>query len=348
MKHREATPGSLGYRWPAEWEPHAATWLAYPHNRETWPGAFEPARESFERFLQVVAEHEPVRLLADPSNVDAATRRRLQTIANVDLIEIPTNDAWVRDYGPIFLSRSESPRTAAVVWRYNAWGGKYPPFDSDAEAGSLIAEAAAAAVHSAPWTLEGGAIEGNGQGDLLTTAACLLNPNRNRNPQPAPTVALLEEFLGVRSVHWLPESRLAGDDTDGHVDQLARFVDPHTIVAAIGDRSTSDHTPLAANVEFLRRRQATDGSPFEVVPLPLPSPRRFRQHRLPASYCNFFCINDAVIVPTFRDAEADDFALGVLRELFPRRRVIGLDALDLVWGLGAFHCLSQPQFADGG
>lgn len=359
MTLAEPTPVALGYRWPAEWEPHTATWLSWPHNVESWPGIFDRIPAQFAAFVRAIAEFEPVQILAGGASVLGDARQHVGQLPNVALHDIPTNDAWCRDHGPTFLVRSphttsqENPTDgsfaplALIDWQYNAWGGKYPPFDLDNGVPARIATQLGCPRFPADVVLEGGAIEGNGLGTVLTTASCLLNPNRNPGMCRQDVELLLRDYLGARHVIWLARGELAGDDTDGHIDQLARFVGPKTVVAAIaGDTADLNAAPLRENLAQLRSMADQNGAALDVVPLPLPAAKFHDRHRLPASYCNFYLVNGGVIVPQFGDP-ADEQAVGILGDLLPDRTVVGLPATDLAWGLGTFHCLSQQQPQQG-
>jgi len=324
-------------RWPAEWEPHAATWLAWPHNPNTWPGRLEHAQREFVEFARTVAAFEPVRLLAG-----GAARRQaeaaLADLPNVTLHDVATNDAWVRDYGPLFLARAR-----CVNFRFNSWGEKYPPWDWDDAAAARIAEIAGYETRRMVVVLEGGAIEGSGAGDLLTTSRCVLSASRNADMTRKRFESLMRETLGVERVHWLDRGGIPGDDTDGHIDQLARFVAPDTIVAAWCDNAREERfTELAAMHDELADLRRADGAAFRIHKLPLPGPFSVNGQRVPASYCNFVFVNGGVIVPQFGD-QADARAIRVLSELLPGREVIGRPSRELAWGLGSFHCLSMQQ-----
>jgi agmatine deiminase len=246
----------------------------------------------------------------------------------------------MRDHGPTFVTRAGE--LAAIDWKYNAWGGKYPPWENDDKVPDRLAEILGIARFSPGIVLEGGSIDVNGRGTLLTTEACLLHPNRNPTLGRADIERLLRDYLGVRHVLWLGDG-IAGDDTDGHIDDLARFVDAETVVTVVEhDPSDANHQPLAANLRRLREMTDQDGRALRVVTLPMPRPIFHEGTRVPASYANFYVGNAAVLVPTFGDA-ADSEALDTLRELFPGRRIVGINAVDLVWGLGAFHCVTQQQ-----
>jgi agmatine deiminase len=338
------TPAALGYRWPAEWEPHASTWVSWPHNPKTWPDKFEPVPEQFAQFVRLLARYEPVNVLAGGRDVMRVARELVGNCANVTLHDIPTNDAWCRDHGPSFLVSNQRGQPPALVdWEYNAWGGKYPPFDKDNEVPRLIAELQNRRRFVAGIILEGGAIDGNGRGTILTTESCLLNPNRNSALDRPATEKFLKDYLAATNVLWLKGGEIAGDDTDGHIDQIARFVGPSTVVVAVcDDPSEANYGPTQQNVAELQALRDENGTPLTVVPLPLPRPLFVDDQRLPASYCNFLIANGCVIVPQFNDP-ADERAIAILAELMPDRKVIGSPSLDLVWGLGSFHCLTQQE-----
>lgn len=341
----DPSPRSLGFRWPAEWEPHAATWVSWPHNPETWPGKFEVVPPRFAELVRTIARFEPVHVLAGGEAVMADARQHVGDCSNVTLFDIETNDAWCRDHGPMFLvgADDKAEKPAIVDWEYNAWGGKYPPFDKDNAVPSRIAELCHRRRFVPGIVLEGGSVEGNGRGTILTTASCLLNPNRNSNLSRSKMESYLADYLGASKVLWLERGELAGDDTDGHIDQLARFVDPTTIVAAWEDDPTDiNHEPLRANFEQLSQMTDQDGNALTIVRLPLPEPKFHDGHRLPACYCNFYLANASIIVPQFDDP-ADAGAIETFQRLCPDREVIGVPSLDLVWGLGSFHCLTQQE-----
>jgi agmatine deiminase len=338
----QPTPASLGYRWPAEWEPHAATWLAWPHKPETWPGNFEPIPAVWHKLVRTLAEFEPVHVCAGGEAVMAEARRMLAQIPNVTLHDIPTDDVWARDHGPMFLSGPASLEPALVDWEYNAWGGKYPPFDLD----NAVPEYVARFTHRRRFTtgivMEGGALDGNGQGTILTTESCLLNPNRNPALSRPDVEQYLVDYACATKILWLAGG-MAGDDTDGHIDELARFVAPTTVVAAAeSDPKDENYEPLKDNIRRLHAMSDAAGRPLEVIPIAMPRAIYFDDQRLPACYLNFYIANAVVIVPVFGDP-ADRAALATLARLFPGRQIRPIDATDLVWGLGAFHCITQQQ-----
>ncbi len=273
----------------------------------------------------------------------AEARQMVGALPNVMLHDIHTNDAWCRDHGPTFLIGPPDSPPALIDWEYNAWGGKYPPFNFDNSVPEQIAELQHRRRFAPGIILEGGAIEGNGSGSLLTTESCLLNPNRNPRLSRGDMEQYLADFLGVRKVLWLADAELAGDDTDGHIDQLARFINPVTVVAAWEENRDDDNfQPLQSIHRQLRDMTDQDGRPLKIVRLPLPQPKYVGEQRLPASYLNFYIANGLVAVPQYDDP-ADSAAVQTLSQLFPDRRVCGLPSLDLIWGLGSFHCLTQQE-----
>ena len=335
-------PASLGYRMPAEWAPHAATWLSWPHNHDSWPGKFEPVPTIWANLVQVLSEHEHVHVLAGGAAVRDEAERMVGHLKHVTLHDVRTNDAWTRDHGPTFLVGPPGSPPALVDWHYNAWGGKYPPFDDDDRVPAQVASITGRRRFCPGIVLEGGAIEVDGEGTLLTTEQCLLNPNRNPDLGRKEIEHYLIDYFNVSHVLWLSEG-IEGDDTDGHIDELARFVRPGVVVAAVeNDPLDVNHTPLANNLQRLREFEDAAGRRLEVIPLPLPRPIYFNKQRLPACYCNFYIANGLVIVPQFNDP-ADAVALDTLAQLFPERQVRGLPAVDLAWGLGAFHCITQQE-----
>jgi agmatine deiminase len=339
----DGTPASEGFRMPAEWEPHAATWLAWPHRHADWPGKFTSIAWVYAEIIRHLSRGERVRLI-----VPAAVRERVRGVlerAGVDLGQVdfypwPTDRSWVRDSGPIFVT---APGERGVLdWHFNAWA-KYPNWQNDDQLPARAAEILGLRRWQPRYqgrrvVLEGGAIDVNGAGRMLTTEECLLSDVQARNPDVsrADLEDVFADYLGVTDVIWLGRG-IVGDDTHGHVDDLARFVGPQRVVTVIeNDATDENYAPLQENLERLL------GAGLEVIALPMPEPVVFDGQRLPASYANFYIGNECVLVPTFNDA-ADRVALGQLAELFPDRRVVGIHAVDLVWGLGTLHCLSQQE-----
>lgn len=343
-----SVPASLGYRMPAEWEPQEAVWLSWPHKLESWPGKFEPVPQVFGEIARHISDSQYVRINVANQTMAAQARDVLvgcgANLGRVTFHFNPTNDAWVRDHGPIYVVRDVNGKRerALTKWGYNAWGDKYPPYDLDNAVPGRIAAEFGEPIFNGGMILEGGSIDVNGAGVLLTTTSCLLNKNRNPHLSQADIEERLKAFLGVSKVLWLGDG-IVGDDTDGHIDDITRFVGPRTIVTAIEeDRSSENYHPLQENLELLKTMTDTDGRPFDVVPLPMPEPVYYEDSQLPASYANFLIINTKVLVPTYRCGR-DEKAIAVLQGLFPDRQVVGIDCTDLVWGLGAIHCVTQQQ-----
>ena len=324
---------------PAEWEPHTATWLTWPRpDGISFPGRYEVVPPVLAKLVRLIAKGEAVHINIWDAELERLAKHTLEAegvpMAAVEFHPFRAYEPWCRDHGPLFVTRPGGDR-AIVNWGYNAWGGKYPPFDLDDEIPVQVADALGLPLFEPGMILEGGSIDVNGAGDLLTTEACLLHPNRNPRVAEGDIEARLRGFLGVEKITWLGDG-IEGDDTDGHIDDISRFVSTDTVVTAVEpDAADRNHAPLQANRERL-------GQAFDVIELPMP--RRIEQdgQRLPASYANFYICNAHVIVPTYRDAN-DDRALGLLREAFPGRTVTGLDSTDLIWGLGSFHCLTQQE-----
>jgi len=342
-----ATPRSLGYRMPAEWSPHRATWLSWPHSRDNWPTQLEEVRAVWVQMIRELSAVEQVYLLVNDEgserNVAGRLKRAGAALDKVSLLRIATADVWMRDYGPTFVTRltTESP-LALNDWIFNGWGGKYESYGKDERVAKEIAALLKVPVFDHPVVLEGGSIEVNGAGTCLTTEQCLLNKNRNPEMSRAEIEGLLKESLGVTRIIWLGEG-IAGDDTDGHVDDIARFVDPHTVVCILeANPRDENYRCLQENYERLQSAGDQDGNKLNVVVLPCPSAIYSDGARLPASYANFYIANEIVLAPVFDDPN-DGQALGVLRELFADRKVIGLRCNEVVVGLGAIHCVTQQE-----
>jgi agmatine deiminase len=316
------TPNALGYRMPAEWEPHTATWLS---------------------MVEALIESEQVciNVCNDAHEVEARSVLSGLPMQRITFYRVSTNEPWCRDHGPIFLTRDRDPRLAVVDWDYNAWGNKYPPFDLDEVVPTRLAEILKLPVFYPHMILEGGSIDVNGSGALLTSESCLLNKNRNPNLSRDEIEQRLRDYLGVREILWLGDG-IAGDDTDGHIDDLTRFVSERTIVTVVEEnRDDENYKPLQENLARLRKVKIS-GRNVDILTLPMPKKIVRDGLRLPASYANFYVANTCVLVPTFADPN-DEAALSILGECFPDRRVIGIDCRELIWGLGTFHCLTQQQ-----
>jgi agmatine deiminase len=348
----------ISYRMPAEWEPHEATYIVWPHNLDTWPGKFEPIPMAFAQIAAAIGICEPVRILLRDRSESAEVRELInEAVASMvgegeteyasEYAEVPTNDSWIRDHGPIFVNRipaapGSGPAQIALDWRFNSWGEKYGSFDLDDVVPHRLAALYGFEVIEPGIVLEGGSIDVNGAGSLLTTESCLLNANRNPSLSRTEIEEYLKVYLGISQVLWLGDG-IAGDDTDGHVDDLARFVSPWTIVTVVEDDPLdANYKVLQDNLERLRMMRDPSGRPFEIETLPMPPAQYFDGNRLPASYANFFIANGGIVVPVF-GCDADAQAIATLTRLFPGRQVIGVPSGDLVWGLGAIHCLTQQH-----
>jgi agmatine deiminase len=338
-------PRELGYRFPAEWESHGATWLSWPRaDGISFPGSYSRVIPTLVKMVASLADSEKVCINVGSDHQEEEVRGYLAEVdpTNVKLFRIPTNEPWCRDHGPLFIVGQEKGQMAAVDWRYNAWGGKYPPYDLDDEVPTKIASHLGLPVFSPGIVMEGGSLDGNGDGTLLTTESCLLNPNRNPGLSKEDIEQALKDYLGVRQILWLGDG-IDGDDTDGHVDDLTRFVSRSTAVTVVENNSDDiNYRPLQENLRRLKAMQLWDGTPLNIVELPMPAPVEREGERLPASYANFYIANQVVLLPTYADKN-DDEAKEILQGFFPGRKVIGIDCRELIWGLGAFHCLTQQQ-----
>lgn len=340
-------PKDLGYYFPAEWYKHKATWLSWPHKEASWPGKIESIYPVYSQFIKILTAGEVVNININDDAMKAKAIQHLQDqqvdLSKVNFFKHPTNDAWCRDHGPAFLINPQAEAKKMIIdWGYNAWGDKYPPYDLDDVIPTLIAGHYQIPVIHPGIVMEGGSVEFNGKGTVLTTTSCLLNENRN----PMHTQEQIEEFLinyyGVEQVLWLGDG-IVGDDTDGHIDDITRFVNEDTVVTVIEkNKNDENYEPLQENLKMLKSMRILNGKSLNIVELPMPAPLVYEDQRLPASYANFYIANEAVIVPIFNDPN-DQQALEVLSSCFKDRKVIGLDSTDLIWGLGSFHCLSQQE-----
>jgi agmatine deiminase len=329
---------------PAEWEQHQGTWLSWPKDPNTFPGKVLAAVEAtYGKVVEALGVAEEVRILVDDSKMERRVRPKIKDETRVRFLRIKTVDVWVRDYGPIYVKGKD---LAVVKWIFNAWGGRYDDLMQDNEAGEAIADSTGLRVFRPGIVLEGGSIDVNGEGSVLTTKQCLLNPNRNPGLLRGRLERALGGNLGARNVIWLG-SGIEGDDTDGHVDDLARFVSPRKVVAAVEmDTGDPNHEVLKSNARRLQRAKDQDGRPLDVIELPMPDRVDAPDGRLPASHLNFYIGNGAVIVPTF-GGRSDRVALRTLEEVFPGRDVVGIDCRALVFGLGTLHCVTQQIPAPG-
>lgn len=341
------TPKSQGYRFPAEWEEHEATWLSWPHKEESWPDKLEEIYPYYCEFIKVLSESEFVRInVVDEEMRKFAMDCIMQSGANLENVEFfihPTNDAWCRDHGPAFLINPEAEQKKVIVdWGYNAWGDKYPPYDLDDDIPTKIGEEFDIPVFYPKIVMEGGSVDFNGKGTVLTSKSCLLNPNRNPHLTQEQIEQYLRDFYGVEQILWVDDG-IVGDDTDGHIDDTIRFVNENTVLAVVEDNPEDEnYAILQRNLEQLKEMRLPNGEPLNIVELPMPDPVVWDGQRLPASYANFYIANKSVIVPTYQ-CEKDAIALEIIQKYFPDRKVVGIDSTEIIWGLGSFHCLSQQE-----
>ena len=344
-----STPVQLGYRMPAEWEPHAGTWFTWPRREGiSFPDKYDTVPPVYAELIKYLVQVEDVHVNVWHAEMEAWVRGLLEKektpLARVHFHHFPAYEPWCRDHGPIFLVREQNGKRerAVVDWGYNAWGNKYPPFDLDDAVPQHVAKLRGLPLFSPGIVMEGGSIEVNGCGTLLTTEACLLNPNRNPHLNKSQIEQHLKDYLGVTNILWLADG-IVGDDTDGHIDDLTRFVSPNTVVTVVEEDPTDENYKLLQeNLERLRTMKDETGRPLRVVELPMPGRVEHDGQRLPASYANFYIANGIVLVPTYRHAN-DKRALEILQREFQDRRVIGVDSTELIWGLGSFHCISQQE-----
>jgi agmatine deiminase len=345
MTHTEGTPKDLGYYFPAEWERHASTWLSYPHNELSWPGKIQTIFPFYHSFIKELASAETVNI----NVVDEAMLRNVSILleesgantANIKFHINPTNDAWCRDHGPAFLLGGDRKSKAVVNWEYNGWGGKYDA-GLDNRIPLRIAEELKLKVFSPGIVMEGGSVDFNGKGTVLTTASCLLNKNRNPGLSREEIEYYIREFYGAEQVLWLGEG-IEGDDTDGHVDDLTRFVSEDTVVSMVEhNKKDSNYRPLKENLKKLNSFRLINGKQLNIVELPMPEPAYYQNQRLPVSYANFYIANAGIIVPVF-NCRQDETAISILSDCFRDRPVTTIDSTEIIWGLGSWHCLSQQE-----
>lgn len=343
---------AVRYRLPAEWEPHDATWLVWPQNASDWPGKFSGIKRVYREIVSHLSESEKVRIIVDPGGTqkraEGFLREKSTDLGNVEFYECPTDRSWIRDSGP-FFARDNSGGLSVLDFGFNGWA-KYPDWENDDMVPGFVAETLRLDSETPAWVgkkiiLEGGSIDANGEGSLITTRQCLLSTDRQaRNPSFGKNdyEAVFSEYFGATNVLWL-NGGIEGDDTNGHVDDICRFTGPGTVVLCL-ENSVEDpnYRPLRENLEILQDLELEDGGKIEIVPIPMPSPLFFDGERLPATYANFYISNEKVLVPVYNDPK-DCEALGVLSELFPKRYVVGIDCVDLVWGFGAIHCMTKEE-----
>jgi len=342
-----ATPKSLGYYFPAEFAPHIATWLSWPHKEASWPGKIHTIFPYYSQFVKELTKGEKVNINVNDEAMKTFAINCLDS-AGVDLSKVefffhPTNDAWCRDHGPAFIINPNAEHKKAIVdWDYNAWGGKYPPHDLDDVVPTLIAKHFGIPVFHPGIIMEGGSVEFNGKGTLMTSTACLLNPNRNPQLNQEQIETYLINYYGVDQILWIDEG-IVGDDTDGHIDDTVRFTNEDTVIAVVEEnKKDENYELLQRNLAQLKKMRLLNGKQLNIIELPMPEELIYEDQRLPCSYANFYIANKSVIVPIF-NSKNDDRALQIIGACFPDRDVIGIDSTEIIWGLGSFHCLSQQE-----
>jgi agmatine deiminase len=347
MEINRPAPKDLGYRFPAEFEKHAATWLSWPHKQDSWPGKIESIYPSYCLFIREIARQEDVHINVTDESMKADAMDKLEKFS-VDTTRVyfhsfPTNDAWCRDHGPAFLINPAATQPKIIIdWNYNAWGNKYPPFDLDDRIPTLIAAAYEIPVLYPDIIMEGGSVDFNGKGTLITSESCLLNQNRNPLLSRSGIEAYLEAYYGVDQVLWVKDG-IVGDDTDGHVDDTIRFFNEDSVLTVVEyNKSDENYEILQRNLKDLKSMRLLNGKQLNIIELPMPDKIFHEGQRLPASYANFYIANGLVIVPTYR-CDKDEIALRIIQEAFPDRSIVGIDSTDIIWGLGSFHCLSQQE-----
>jgi len=341
------TPKKSGYFFPAEFAKHEATWLSWPHKEASWPGKIDTIYPNYCQFIKYLALSEKVRINVSNDAMKNFALAHLEkagvNLAQVEFFMHPTNDAWCRDHGPAFLINPDAHIKKVIVdWDYNAWGNKYPPFDLDDVIPTLIGKHFNIPVYHPGIVMEGGSVEFNGKGALLTSTACLLNPNRNQHLNQGQIEQYLYDYYGVDQVLWVDEG-IVGDDTDGHIDDTVRFVNEDTVITVVEENVTDEnYALLQTNLKQLKNMRLLNGKQLNIVELPMPDEIIYEDQRLPASYANFYISNGHVIVPTYR-CNKDEKALQIIADCFPGREIVGIDSTDIIWGLGSFHCLSQQE-----
>ena len=347
MNHELIYPKQSGYYFPAEFAKHEATWLSWPHKEASWPGKIETIYPNYSLFVKYLALSEKVRINVANEAMKIFAMQHLEkagvNMGQVEFFMHPTNDAWCRDHGPAFLINPEADIKKVIVdWNYNAWGNKYPPFDLDDVIPTLIGKHFNIPVYNPDIVMEGGSVEFNGKGALLTSTACLLNENRNPQLNQGEIEEYLYNYYGVEQVLWIDEG-IIGDDTDGHIDDTVRFVNEDTVITVVEDnKNDENYGLLQTNLKQLQAMRLLNGKQLNIIELPMPDEIIYEDQRLPASYANFYISNAHVIVPTYR-CDKDDKALQIIAACFPGRETIGIDSTDIIWGLGSFHCLSQQE-----
>jgi len=344
------SPKDLGYYFPAEFAPHVATWLSWPHKEESWPGKIQAIYPYYCSFIEELTKSEKVcinvndRLMRDFA-IECLNEEGI-SLSNIEFFFHPTNDAWCRDHGPAFLINPNATQKKVIVdWNYNAWGNKYPPFDLDDVVPTLVAKHYNIPVYYPGIIMEGGSVDFNGKGTVMTSTCCLLNKNRNPQLNQKEIEEYLLNYYGMEQVLWVDDG-IVGDDTDGHIDDTVRFVNEDTVIAVVEENKNDENYKLLQdNLKQLKKMRLLNGKQLNIVELPMPDEIIYNDQRLPASYANFYIANKSVIVPTYRSVN-DDRAVEIIRQCFPDRETVGIDSTEIIWGLGSFHCLSQQEPAE--
>jgi agmatine deiminase len=343
MQH---TPRELGYYFPAEFALHEATWLSWPHKEASWPDKIQSIFPYYAQFVKYLALSEKVRINVANEAMKVFALGHLEkagvNLAQVEFFFHPTNDAWCRDHGPAFLLHKTEAKKAIVDWGYNAWGNKYPPFDLDDVVPTLIGKHFGLEVFNPGIVMEGGSVEFNGAGTVMTSTACLLNKNRNPHLNKGQIEQFLCDYYGEEQVLWVDEG-IVGDDTDGHIDDTVRFVNEDTVITVVeSNKEDENYGLLQHNLKQLKAMRLLNGKQLNIIELPMPDYIEWEEQRLPASYANYYISNKYVVVPTFRSPK-DDVAMQIIQSAHPEREVVGIDSTEIIWGLGSFHCLSQQE-----
>ena len=344
----QMTPKELGYYFPAEFAPHSATWLSWPHKEASWPGKIHTIFPYYSQFVKELTKGEKVCINVNDEMMKNFAISHLQN-ANVDLSKVefffhPTNDAWCRDHGPAFLINPDAAADKKVIvdWDYNAWGNKYPPYDLDDVVPTLIGKHYNIPVFHPKIVMEGGSVEFNGKGTIMTSTACLLNPNRNPHLNQQQIEKYLCDYYGAEQILWVNDG-IVGDDTDGHIDDTVRFTNEDTVLTVVEENKQDENYQLLQdNLHQLQQMRLLNGKQLNIEELPMPDTVMYDDQRLPASYANFYIANHAVIVPIF-NCPKDDKALQIIQSCFKDRKVVGIDSTEIIWGLGSFHCMSQQE-----
>lgn len=341
------TPKESGFSFPPEWHPHRATWLTFPHNDASWQGdKLTQMRPQYLAFIKAISEGENVGIIANDdklkSFIIAELERTGVDLSKIEFVVKPTNDAWCRDHGPAFVINEKTKEKMIVDWGHNAWGGKYPPYDDDDRTPQAIAHYLNLPTVTPGIIMEGGSVEFNGAGTILTSKSCLLNPNRNPQLSQQQIEQYLYDYYGAEQVLWV-EDGIVGDDTDGHIDDTTRFVNEDTVVACVEqDKADENYEVLQTNLKMLKAMRLLSGKQLNIIELPMPKAVVIDAFRTPGSYANFLICNAGVIVPVFNNPN-DSIALDILGQAFPGRKIIPLEATEIIWGQGSFHCLSQQE-----